>query len=308
MTGSARQNKLAHAYLFLGPPQVGKKTLAIEMARWLLCSAKKKPCGQCLDCREIEKNAHPDFLILEPRQEEKDGVSKTFEIGIDEVRQLQRQLKLSSYRSEYKLAVVDEISFLSRDAANSFLKTLEEPSSKTLIFLISSYAGSLLPTIVSRCQAIKFLPVAQQEIFDAIKNNFRTQIQAKKAARLAAGCPGRAVEFSRRPDLLSLQDERFKQLEKLLKADLPSRFETAKELSQNTALARETLSQWLLWTRDNILARNACPELVLREAAENVANYKNDIFLAKEIKKTLKVLGNSSFNARLALEILMTKI
>lgn len=309
LIGSARQNKLAHAYLFLGPAQTGKKTLAVELARWLLCSNKEpRPCGRCLDCRDMERGAHPDFFILQASREEKDGILKILEIGIGEIRALQHKLKLSPYRSKYKIAVVDEISSLSRDAANSFLKTLEEPSPGTLIFLISSFAGSLLPTIVSRCQTIKFLPVPQKEIIEALKTKFKTPTLARNAVRLAAGRPGRAMDFSRRPELLESQEENFELLERLMNSDLASRFEAARELGQNTVLARETLYQWLLWTRDNILAANNCPELLLRETGRNAVPVRDNLFLAREIEKTLQILGNSSFNARLALEILMTKI
>lgn len=310
LTQSAQKGRLAHAYLFVGPPEIGKKTLALEFVKWLLCQDKKKSaaCGQCRSCLEIEKNQHPDVFILQPRQEEKREVIKTFEIGIDEVKTLQHQTNLSPYNSVYKIAIIDGAEWLTREAANSFLKTLEEPSGKSLIILISSAWQSLLPTIVSRCQLIKFSPVAEKEIFEKLKSEAKNERELNRAVKLSSGRPGRAVRIIQDKKFLNNQKINIENFIKILKADLAARWELARQLSQNTATTQEILSQWVLWLRDRILEGNACENLMMGEKEKTRYPKENLLNLIKEIQKTQVVLDNPSFNARLALEVLMMKI
>ena len=170
MIQSAKNGRLAHAYLFVGVSQVGKRTLALKLAQRLLCSSLTgdSACGKCPSCLDIEKNRHPDVFVLGPRQEEKKNKVKILEVGIDEIKELQHRFSLFSYNYSYKVAIIDGIDGLTREAANSFLKTLEEPRKNTLIILISSSWDSILPTIVSRCQLIKFLPVSEREIIKGL--------------------------------------------------------------------------------------------------------------------------------------------
>ena len=123
---SAQREKLAHAYLFSGQEEIGKKTLALEFAKWLLCEDKKKDqaCGACRNCRDISQGQHPDVFLLAPRQEEKKNILKTYEIGVEEIRDFIHHLSLLPYRSTYKIAIVDEADWFSREAMNAFLKTL----------------------------------------------------------------------------------------------------------------------------------------------------------------------------------------
>lgn len=310
LTQSAQRGRLAHAYLFVGPPEIGKKTLALELAKWLLCQNTKKSaaCGQCRSCVEIQKNRHPDVFILQPRQEEKREVIKTFEIGIDEVEVLRHRISLSPYNSVYKIAIIDGAEWLTREAANSFLKTLEEPSGRSLIILVSSAWQSLLPTIVSRCQLIKFLPVAEEEILEKLKNEARNEKELNRAVKLSAGRPGRAIKIIQDKEWLNNQKINIENFIKILKADLAVRWELAGQLSKNTAAAKEILSQWVLWLRDRIFEGGACDDLMTGEKEKTNYSQKNLLNLIKEIQKTQVILDNPSFNAKLALEILMMKI
>lgn len=310
LTQSAAKNRLAHAYLFVGSPEIGKKTLALEFVKWLLCKNKNgsSACGQCRSCSDIEKNQHPDVFILQPRQEEKREIIKTFEIGIDEVKSLQHRLSLFPYSSIYKVAIIDGAEWLTTEAANSFLKTLEEPSGKSLIILISSNSQSLLPTIVSRCQLIKFLPVPEKEIFEKLKRETKSEKELSQAVKLSAGRPGRAIKILQEKEFLNNQKINIDNFKKILKSDLVFRWEIAKQLSQDTGIAQETLSQWMLWLRDRIFEGCGCANLMVGEKEEIKYSKENLSNLIKEIQKSQAILDNPSFNARLALEILMMKI
>jgi len=212
--------------------------------------------------------------------------------------------------TKYKIAVIDEVASLTREAANSFLKTLEEPGQNTLIILISSSWQFLLPTIISRCQLIKFLPVKEQELVVGLKKTGKKEAEISKIIKLAAGRPGRAINLLENPKILADQQAGIDSFKKTLKADLAWRWDLAKELSQNLAVAQEILSQWSLWLRDRLLEASGCEHLLIGSGAETKISYpvKNLLAIIKEVQRTQNILNNSSFNSRLALEVLMMKI
>jgi len=312
---SAKQKRLSHAYLFVGPAQVGKATLAREFAKWLLCerpSVKNFACGQCRACLAIERGQHPDVAIIAQRTNDKKEEIKNKEISIDQIRELQHQLSLSAYSAPYKIAIIEETADLSGEAANAFLKTLEEPSTRSLIILISANWRSILPTIISRCQLIKFLPVPEKELVAKLKGLAKKEADLSRAIKLSAGQPGRVIRLLSEPDYAAQQQDNLELLEKLLKADLVWRFEQAQKLSQNALVAQETLGQWQLWLRDRILERSGQEKLAIssRPASNFLAQYQLMSLLGacREIQRTQAILHNASFNARLALEVLMTKL
>ncbi|MBU3901371.1 DNA polymerase III subunit [Patescibacteria group bacterium] len=327
LTKSVRQNRLAHAYLFIGPSQVGKLTLAREWAKWQLCEKIHPsqyppldkgregvgfPCGQCRQCLAIERGQNPDLIILSPHLVEKDGVKKTLEISIKEARELQRQLILFPYSAVRKIAIIEEAAAMSDEAANALLKTLEEPSSRSLIILVSASWQAILPTIISRCQLIKFLPVPEKEIVAGLKKLSAKTTSLTEAVKLAAGRPGRAMKLLAEPELMAQQKKTIADFIKLRQSSLASRWEETKILAQDPAQAQDVLNQWLLWLRDRLLEQSGQAGLVISGAADekSLNNYStgNLLNVCREIQKTQVILQNPSFNARLALEVLMTKI
>lgn len=314
LTRSVQQNRLAHAYLFAGPAQVGKMTLAREWAKWQLCEQAKgnAACGQCCQCRAIERGQNPDLIILSPRLVEKDGVVKTLEISIKEARELQRQLSLFPYSAVRKIAIIEEAAAMSDEAANALLKTLEEPSAHSLIILVSANWQAILPTIISRCQLIKFLPVPEKEIVAGLKNLSVKTDNLTAAVKLAAGRPGRAMKLLTEPELMARQKKTIADFIKLRQSSLASRWEEAKILAQDPAQAQDILNQWLRWLRDRLLEQSGRGDLVVvgsaMEKSLNKYTVSNLLDACREIQKTQAILNNSSFNARLALEVLMTKI
>ena len=155
---------IPNAYLFYGQESIGKKLTAIEVAKVLNCKVygPKDCCDQCSSCRKIEGNTHPDFFILEP--EKNSPSAREAIIKIDAVRELQKKLAYLPYEGEVKVAIINNVEHMNPQAANSFLKTLEEPPSKTLIILIACNHYQILPTIVSRCQGIRFQPLSTEFI------------------------------------------------------------------------------------------------------------------------------------------------
>jgi DNA polymerase-3 subunit delta' len=199
---------------------------------------------------------------------------------------------------------------LTREATNSFLKTLEEPSHNSLIILISSAWQTLLPTIISRCQLIKFLPVAEKELLAALRPMAKRNVDLEKSVKLADGRPGRAIKLIEDPEILRQQQGNSELFEKIFKSDLVWRWDLARQLTQNLPQAQEFLSQWLLWFRDGLLQNSGCEDLMIDKSSFDKLRHSpaNSLNLIKEVQKTQAILYNTSFNSRLALEVLFTKV
>ncbi len=286
---SVENNRLAHAYLFIGPSGLGKRTVALEFIKMLTG-------------KEVDKSINPDVLIIEPAINEKDGVKKELEISIKDARKIQRQMSLSPYAASYKIALINRAEMLTAEASNCLLKTLEEPSGQAILILIAVSPQMLLPTIVSRCQLVKFLPVSEKEIKKGLLK------ASDQIIRLANGRPGLAVRYLENPEVLENQAKIIGQLKKILDADLDEKYRLAEIMSKNTALAREILEQWLFWFRDLLLLNIGRSDLAVYS---NLEKYQDSYSLKKlkEIIKAIKkinyLLTNPSINARLALEVLM---
>lgn len=147
LRAGAESGRLAHGYVIsCSSIELGKE-LAVLMLQWLQCEDFDKPCGQCRSCVQIAARVHPDFHWLEPE-------SKSRVIKIDQVRSLNHTISQKSYQGGWKAGVLLHADRLNDNAANAFLKTLEEPPAKSLLLLITENAQELLPTIISRCQRV----------------------------------------------------------------------------------------------------------------------------------------------------------
>ena len=150
--------RLHHAYLFVGPEGIGKRTLAIALAKAVHCIESAADfCGSCVNCSRIADGNHPDVRLIEPPAGKK-------EISIQQVRDFERELNYRSFTGKRKIIIVDPATLMNMASQNALLKTLEEPPQDSLIVLIASSAGGLLPTVRSRCMRISFAPLARSEV------------------------------------------------------------------------------------------------------------------------------------------------
>jgi len=291
---SIENKRISHAYLFAGPSHLGKKTIAFDFIKTLTGI-------------EADKSVHPDILIVEPEITEKKGIKKESGISIAQIREVQHRMSLFAYQASHKIAVIDRADRMTKEASNCLLKTLEEPSGDAVLILITSDSQSLLPTIISRCQLVNFLPVARKEIEEKLTSLYSNS-DVKKATRLANGHPGLAIEYLNKPELLKQQSKAITDLEKLLKADLGVRYSYAEKIAKDTLEARQVLQYWLIWFRDLLLSSVGCSSLAFYQ---DFSRYDGFYSLPKlkniiqSIKETDRLLSNSSINARLALEVLM---
>ena len=200
---SLLNGRIANAYIFLGPRDLGKTAAAIFFAKSLLCEKHKDgvfslACGVCPSCRQMQNKTagdggfetlHSDFHLIQKEAEKKN-------ISIEQVREFIRILEMSSFMNSYKVGIIKDADDLSEGAANALLKTLEEPRSKVVIILTASRLERIPATIVSRSQVLNFLPVPTGVIYDYLADDlFCPRAEAKNIARLALGRPALAAKF-----------------------------------------------------------------------------------------------------------------
>ena len=176
LKNALQSRNVAHAYLFHGQESIGKKQIAIELAKSLNCASpiKGDACDECTSCRKIENRTHPDFFFVEPIKNT--PTAREAVIKIEAIRELQRKLAFHPYEGKVKAAIIDNADLMNLQAANSFLKTLEEPPSATILILISSNPFKLLPTLISRCQTIQFQPLTHENIKKILKEIMTDQM------------------------------------------------------------------------------------------------------------------------------------
>lgn len=185
-------DRMPHAILLSGVSGLGKNWFARFIATYILCSDKKgdEPCLNCHSCRLLNADSHPDFKYIEP---ESPGKS----ILVDQIRNITSFFTMSSQLSGYKAAIISPADKMNRNASNSLLKTLEEPSSRSVIILVTDNPSSLPATIRSRCQVIDFKIPEKQSAIEWLKKEYpeNGEDSIELSLRLASGRPFIAEEY-----------------------------------------------------------------------------------------------------------------
>ena len=279
---SLELGKRAHAYLFSGETQLGKKKFALEFAKLIN--------GENFDF------GHPDLILIEPYEGR--------EIQIIQIRELIQKLSLKPYSAFLKVAMIDQAHLMNSEAQNCFLKTLEEPKGNTILILITEAPETLFPTIRSRCEIIKFYPVKISEIENYLESQGISKEKSKAIARLSLGRPGLAIDFLTNPQKLENQKKIIEELIKISsgKTSLSLRFQYAKDLVMNPELS-EILNIWLSYFRTLLLEQFLPPEV--KKPEYSFSKLKNII---KQIQNTIFLISTKNINPRLALEILMLEL
>jgi DNA polymerase III subunit delta' len=188
-----KRGRLAHGYLFAGPSGVGKRLIAAELAKALLCesgSGRLEACDHCSSCTLVDAGTHPDFFAV-ARPPDKN------ELPIAVMQELCRGFGLKSARGRGKVAVLDDADDLNEESANCFLKTLEEPPPRSVFILIGTSVDRQLPTIVSRTQVIRFAPLPAAVVADLLKaQGVEDANQRERIVRLADGSPGQGLTLA----------------------------------------------------------------------------------------------------------------
>ena len=199
LQNSLRHDRLAHAYLFHGMDGIGKRTLALSFAKALNCRQSAfDSCDSCLSCLKPDHRNHPDVETVEA-----DGAF----IRIDAVKGLQERMKFKPMEGRKRIAILLDADRLNNAAANSLLKTLEEPSASNILILVTARPYSLPLSILSRCQQIRFNPPPQEIVLTLLTE--RSCLEGSQARLLSAassGSIGKALELNRE-SFLTLKEE-----------------------------------------------------------------------------------------------------
>ncbi len=202
LLGTLKRNRVPSSVLLSGDSGIGKRLAAINYAKAINClePADFDCCDKCVSCRKIDSGTHPDVLVvtLDNVEEvlslkEKTGKDKNrYEYPIEAVHKIEEMLYLSPYEGRKKIIIIDDADAMNINAANAFLKTLEEPPPDSLIILVSSSPDSLLDTIRSRCINVRFYPLPVDGCREVISKNIDSK-NIDFVLNLAMGRPGLAV-------------------------------------------------------------------------------------------------------------------
>lgn len=298
--------RVSHATLIVGPPSIGKATLARFFAQALTCSETPVPCGVCRSCRRIISGNHPDVRVLDAPDET---------LKIDQVRDLQRELWLSPHEGTWRVAVLCDFERASTEAANALLKTLEEPPAHVVLILTATEADILLPTIVSRCQVLPLRPLPLTEVQQALISHWGAdEMQANLLAHVSSGRLGWAVRALQDKAMLDRRDECLDALTSLSGKGRVDRLAYASSLSRNQKLARETLEFWMSWWRDVLLlTANAQVVLTNIDRMDSLRQHTNQVTLheSQRMVAQLRYIVSSldqNVNLRLAMEVLLLSL
>lgn len=276
----AKLGGLPHALLFCGEEKLGKKTIAFEFVKLI--------CGENFFERE-----NPDFILVQPEDKE---------IQIAQIRELCWRLALKPYSAPTKCAIIDQAHLMNEESQNSLLKTLEEPKGSTLLILIAQSPQLLFPTILSRCEILKFYPVKNSEIEKYLQNQGFSAKDSEETAELSQGKPGAAIDFIREPQKLELRKKNIEKFIKISKNDLFFRFQYAKELSEDSLKRKEVLGIWLFFLRKVLISKLENNETFKEYSISKLKNF------IQQIQNTIFLLSTTNVNPKLALEILMLEL
>ncbi len=309
----AAHDEIRHAYLFCGPPGLGRRTLALRLAQALNCTKPLGPgipCGICRDCKQIDAMQHPDMNVIQAL----DGDDLPKEGGtlkVDQIREVQRSLSLKPYQSKFRVALFLRFQEANDNAANALLKTLEEAPAHAILLLTADTPEQLLPTIISRCEILRLRPLPIEAVESDLIARGVDEERARLLAHISGGRPGYARRLVDDMTLLEKRDERLNDLQALLPAARVEKFSYADKLSKDKDAMRQAIIIWLSYWRD-VMLRVAGAETPLINVDRNMEIEflagRLDLSTARrvvsDLENTLEKMDRN-VNSRLLAEVLL---
>jgi len=303
-----RHGDLRHAYLITGAPGVGRRSLALELAKAVNCQNPPSPgefCDECRVCRQLSRLQQPDLSVVESETE---GAM----IKVDQVRQLQHSLSLAPYEARYRIALLLNFQLANANAQNALLKTLEEAPRQVILILTADSAENLLPTISSRCEILRLRPLPVEIHERALIERWKFSPQdAHLFAHLSGGRPGIALNLIADKPALEKRSAWLDDLVHLFDMNLRERFAYSESINRARDPLRSEMQTWLAYLRDLYLIRSGsdAPLTNIDRSAELAQ--LSSFFSLQQILSAMEAIQNSlealelSANLRLLTDSLM---
>jgi DNA polymerase-3 subunit delta' len=315
--------------LFTGIEGVGKQAAAIELARACNCTEKNSgrtpeletsrgniddrngdlkvsvgPCGICNSCRKISAGIHPDIILVKPT-----GPI----IKIAQVRELCNTLAMKPYEANTRVVIIQDAQTMNPAAGNALLKILEEPPQRTILILVATRSQDLLPTIVSRCQQLRFNPISREklELLLVEKHGFDPQ-DAGALAVMAHGSLSRATAMYE-ANWINRRSWILQEMSELSSRSINSILAFAQQLSKEKEAILESLEVMKSWMRDLVIAAYDPGKILNQDKADEIQQAAKKMSIAVSLSKMDLVQKTqnrirANANVRLALEVLLIKL
>lgn len=262
---SVKDKKTSHSYLFVGIEGIGKKEIAKEFAKMLLCISDNKYCNTCKSCIEFDSNNNPDFLYIEP-----EGNS----VKIEQIRYIQRKIQEKPIISNKKVYIINDADKMTTEAQNCLLKTLEEPPEYSTIILIGSNENMFLSTIKSRCMIIHFSKIEDEKIRKYLEEKYELKDISTNMLEIFQGSIGKAI-------LLKDKKEQYEKIEVIIKS-----------LKQKSIIDILNMSEILYKSKEEIFDILEYINVILIKLAKTDYEYIKCINIVEETKTRLKQNAN----------------
>lgn len=316
---SMANQKISHAYLFYGPEHVGKKFVAENFSLSLNCESFQKqknskiPCLNCSACEQSIKKIHPDIYFVAGEDGKK--------ISISQVRELEHKLSMRSFLTSYKIAIIEQAELMTIEATNALLKTLEEPTQKTVIILTASNISLLPQTLISRCQLLKFNLVPLKKIESLVSQYKKNKREAREITHLSQGRPGLAYRYLETPQLIEEYKKYTNNILEILKAhSLSERLKIINAMipkkndPQSDDVILSITNIWLTITRDLILVKSDNKDRIINIFTQEKINFLAKKYSVEWLRKIadrikgVEILIKQNINPSLALENLIINL
>ena len=249
-----KKDQISHAYMLIGEPGMGKKTIAESFAESILCEERKpgeyEHCGKCRSCHQVETGNHPDCIFV---THEKSNL-----ISVDEIReQLVSDVEIKPYQGSKKVYIVPDAEMMNEQAQNALLKTLEEPPEYAVIILLVANADLMLPTLLSRSIKLPLAPLPDQVIEEKlIKDYYIQKYRTSSIVKFARGNLGRAIEMSENDDFIEDKNTASDIMKKVVKTESYQWKDWIDELSKDKVRLPFFLGLFMDWYRDILMAKS----------------------------------------------------
>ncbi|MBL0333015.1 MAG: DNA polymerase III subunit delta' [Chlorobi bacterium] len=327
--------RIPHAWLFSGTEGIGKDAMAIETAKILLCNNQLDniiSCGECRSCKLVSKLQHPNlkFIFALPPGKNEDGrndgpflklndseisliqeqivlkakdnyhkisIPKAHQIKISSIREVKKDISFSSSEPGKRIIIISDADKMGDESANAFLKTLEEPSKDTLIILTTSNKDRLLPTIVSRCQEVRFNLLSDEEINNVLIEKYKTNsTEALLYSKLSGGSLTKALELKNGENISTLRNDVVSFLRASLRKSPLALYTEIDRVSNGSDKSRieKFLILLLIWMRDIYSIKNLNNEtkLVNQDQIPEINSF-NSNFPKSNIKEIINNIDKS---------------